>query len=119
VNVSPISTTPTYLPPAAKTPAAEAVTPPAEIASSASGAAFAAVAAQYLTKPVRDAVFEQTGQRIAPDATPIPPIALQIAADRRAGIGVAHAYAQAVADPAEDTSTQKLRTQQSGLDVIA
>jgi hypothetical protein len=93
--------------------------PPAETASDVSIVAAAAPTQQYVTKIDRDLVFEQTGQRIPANEIPIPPIALQIAAQRRAGVGTAHAYAQAVADPIIDSTRQVLRTQQSGLDVIA
>jgi hypothetical protein len=95
--------------------------PPAETASDVSTVAAAAprIPAQYVSKPDRDAVFEATGQRISSDKIPIPPIALQIAAERRAGVGTAHAYARAVADTGKDTTRQTLQTEQSGLDVVA
>jgi hypothetical protein len=115
VNVSPISAAATYSAPVARS------IPPAQTASDVSTVAAAAprVPAQYISKSDRDMVFEQTGQRIAADKIPIPPIALQIAAQRRSGVGTAHAYARAVADPVRDTTRQALRTEQSGLDVIA
>jgi hypothetical protein len=115
VNVPPVNQAPVYAVPVTRR------IPPAETASDVSTVAAAAprIPVQYVSKPDRDAVYDRTGQRIAAGEIPIPPIALQIAAERRAGVGTAHAYARAVVDTGKDTSRQTLRHEQSGLDVVA
>jgi hypothetical protein len=71
----------------------------------------------YLSKSDRDAVFVITGQHIAPDQLPIPPIALQIAAERRAS--GPYGPPQVVAEAFTENEPKSAVTAVQGLDVVA
>ena len=77
----------------------------------------ATASAIYLSKSDRDAVFVSTGQHIAPDQQPIPPIALQIAAERRAS--GPYAAPQVVAEAFTENEPKAAVTAVQGLDVVA
>ncbi|MDQ1644178.1 MAG: hypothetical protein QOJ50_362 [Cryptosporangiaceae bacterium] len=130
MHVSPISPTPAYSAPLARKDEEEPHIPvsgshPAASsqfsAESATAAAektrTATASAIYLSKSDRDAVFVSTGQRIAPDQQPIPPIALQIAAERRAS--GPYAPPQVVAEAFTENEPKAAVTAVQGLDVVA
>jgi hypothetical protein len=78
-----------------------------------------------LTKSDRDLVLQRTGQRIDPTDTPVPLIALQIAAERRSGVSSSphNQYTGEIAYGGDRNAAQDLlRAQQAshtGLDVTA
>jgi hypothetical protein len=130
VHVSPISPTPAYSAPLARKDGEEPHIPVAgshpaasiearaESGTAAAEKSRAATAsAIYLSKSDRDAVFLSTGQRIAPDQQPIPPIALQIAAERRAS--GPYPSQQALAEAFSENEPRAAVAPVQGLDVVA